>query len=57
MSLKDAIFLIDSAWRSVKDTHIKKSWEKSTLMECFPGIDFDLVGVSEGQTEDIIAHY
>ena len=53
MSLKDAIFLIDSAWRSAKDNHINKSWEKSTLMECFPGTDFDLVGVSEGQPEDV----
>ena len=30
VSLKDAIFLMDSAGRSVKDTHIQKSWEKST---------------------------
>ena len=30
--------MIDRAWRSVKESHLQKSWVKSTLMECFSNV-------------------
>ena len=38
VTLKDAISFIDNAWRCVTDSHIRKSWTKSTLTDCFPSL-------------------
>ena len=39
LTLKDTIFMIDRAWRAVKESHLQKSWVKSTLMECFSNME------------------
>ena len=31
--------MIDRAWQAVKDSHLQKSWVKSTLMECFSNVE------------------
>ena len=56
LSLCDCILMIDSAWRSLTEQHILKSWEKSSLMQCFPNsgpvpelkqeFDIDTIGLS-----------
>ena len=38
LTLKDTIFMIDRAWRAV-ESHLQKSWAKSTLMECFSNLE------------------
>ena len=53
VSLKESLYMIDKAWRCVSDSHIQKTWVKSSIYDCF----LTMPDVTDDDEPDFVAEW